>query len=157
MTFPVTTYPLSITHSDGTGLKTNKSKLVGKLENLQDKFSAAPLPSIDVTLVDGGLLIHFFLSAIGKITSSGNLARALLAHACGNRGNEIHVLSDTYHPMSLKQSERKLHGLKTLIISRSDQAPRHGCQKLLQNGIFKEQLEQFFFKENDKGIAMDQF
>lgn len=143
MTFPITIYPLSITHSDGTGLKTDKSKLLGKLEKLQDWSSEAPLPSTDVTLVDGGLLIHSFLSTIGKISSYGNLAR--LAYICGKRGNEIHVLFDTNHPMYLIQSERKLRGAEDgpFIISGSDQAPRQGCQKLLQNGIFKEQLAQF--------------
>ena len=110
MTFPITEYPLSITHSDGSGLKTDKSKLLRKLEALQDGFTERPLPPIDVTLIDGGLLIHSFLSAIGNITSYGNLARNLLAYVCANRGNEVHILFDTYRPMSLKESERKLRG-----------------------------------------------
>lgn len=48
----------SITHSDGIGLKTDKSKLLGKLEKLQDGFSEALLPSIDVILFYDGLLIN---------------------------------------------------------------------------------------------------
>jgi hypothetical protein len=110
MTFPITEYPLSIAHSDGSGLKTDKSKLLNKLEELQDGFSEASPHVIDVTLIDGGLLLHSFLCAIGKITSYRSLARMLLAHVCGSRGNTIHVLFDTYHPNSLKTSERKLRG-----------------------------------------------
>ena len=106
MTFPITEYPLCITHSDRSGFKTEKSKLLNKLEELQDGFTETPLPLIDVTLIDGGQLIHSFLSAIGKITSYGNLARTLLSYVCGRGGNEIHLLFDTYHPMLLKDRER---------------------------------------------------
>ena len=79
MTFPITEYPLCITHSDGSGLKTEKSKLLNKLEELQDGFTETPLPLTDVTLIDGGQLIHSFLSA-----SFGNLAITLIAYVCGN-------------------------------------------------------------------------
>ena len=135
MTFPITEYPLCITHLDGSGLKTEKSKLLNKLEELQDGFTETPIPLIDVTLIDDGLLIHSLLYAIEKIRSYGNLARTLLAHVCGKGGNEIHLLCYTYHPMSLKESERKLRGA------------RKGCQKLLQNGIFKDQLAICLLKE----------
>ena len=95
MTFPITEYPLCITYSDGSGLKTEKSKLLNKLEELPDGLTEIPLPLIDVTLIDGGLLIHSFLSAIGKITSYGNIARTLLVYVCGREGNEINLLFDT--------------------------------------------------------------
>ena len=79
MTFPITEYPLCITHSDGPGLKTEKSKLLNKLEELQDGFTETPLQFSDVTLIDGEMLIHSFLSVIGNITSCINLSRTLLA------------------------------------------------------------------------------
>ena len=84
--------------------------LLKKLEEFQDGFTETALPNIDVTLIDGGLLIHSFLSAIGKITSYGKLARNLLTYVCRSKGNEIHVLFDTSQAMSLKESERKLCG-----------------------------------------------
>ena len=68
MTFPITEYPLCITHYD-SGLNTEGSKLHNKLEELQDGFTETQHPLIDVTLIDGGLLTHSFLSSIGKITS----------------------------------------------------------------------------------------
>ena len=79
MIFPITKYPLCITHSDGSGLKTEKSKLLNKLEELHDGFTETQLRLIDVTLIDGGQLIHSFLSAVGKITSYGNFGKTLLA------------------------------------------------------------------------------
>ena len=126
-----------------------RAKLLNKLEELQDGFTETPLPLINVTLIGGGLLIHSFLSAIGKITSYGNLARTLLSYVCGSGGSEIHLLFDTYHPMSLKESERKLRGAddRPYLITGPEQAPRQGCQKLLQNGIFKDQLAKFLLKE----------
>ena len=145
-------YPLSIAHSDGSGLKTDKSKLLNKLEELQDGFSETPLPVIDVTLIDGGLLTHSFLCAIGKITSYGNLAKTLLAYVCGSRRNEVHVLFDTYRANSLKTSERNLHGADdhAFLIAGPQQAPKQSCQKLLQNGIFKDQLAMFLLNEWQK-------
>ena len=103
-----------------------------------------------MTLIDGGQLIHFFISAIGKITSYGNLARTLLAYVCGSGENEIHLLFDTYHPMPLKEREKKyIRGAddRPFLITRSEQGSRQGCQKLLQSGIFKDQLAMFLLKE----------
>jgi len=132
---PITQYPLSISHSDGTGLKTDKSKLLNKLEKLHHGFNDTPLPSVDVTLIGGGLLIHSFLSAVGKIVFFGNHVRELLVYVCRNPGDKIHVLFDTYRPTSLKQSERKLRGAddQPFVIAGPEQAPKQGCQKLLQN------------------------
>ena len=118
--------------------------LLNRLEELQDGFTETPHPLIDVTVIDGGQLIHSFLSAIGKITSYGNLARTLLAYACGRGGNEIHLLFDTYLPMPLKERQRKYE--EPMIVHSSLQ----GCQKLLQNGIFKDQLAMFLLKELQK-------
>ena len=67
MTFAITEYLLRITHLDGTGLKTEKSKLLKNLEKLQNGLAETPLPLVDVTLIDGGQLIHSFLSAIGRL------------------------------------------------------------------------------------------
>ena len=125
MTFPITEYPLSIAHSDGSGLKTNKSKFLEKLEGMQEGFIDRPIPPVSVTLIDGGLLLHSYLAAIGKITSYGNLARNLLSYVCENQGNEIHVLFDTYQLISLKNNERQLHGAEDypFIISGPEQGP----------------------------------
>lgn len=151
MTFPITEYPLSIAHSDGSALKTDKSKLLNKLEELQDGPEASP-HVFDVTLIDGGLLLHSFLCTIGKIKSYESLARALLAHVCRSRGNTIHVLFDTYLANSLKTGERKLRGAEDhpFFITGPQQAPMQSCQKLLQNGIFKDQLAIFLLDEWQK-------
>ena len=85
-----------------------------------------PIPLIDVTLIDAGQLIHSFLSAIGKITSYENLAMTLLAYVCGSGSKEIHLLFDTYHPIPLNETERKLRGTddRPFLITGSEKAPR---------------------------------
>ena len=110
------------------------------------------MPHIDATLIDGGLLLHSFLSAIGNISSYGDLARRLLGHVCSSIGSEIHVLFDKYMHSSLKESERRLRGAEDqpFIISGSEQAPKQSCQKLLQNGIFKDQLAKFLLMQWQK-------
>lgn len=59
------------------------------------------------------------------------------------------MLFDTYQPMSLKDSERKLRGAddRPFVISGPEQAPRQSCHKLLQNGVFEDQLAKYFLKE----------
>lgn len=149
LSFPLTKWPLAITHSDGSRMTTNKSKLLKKLEELQDGFTQEQLPLISVTLIDGGLLIHSFLSTLGRITTYGNLARSLLASVCSSQGNEIHVVFDTYRTDSLKESERMLRGAadQPYVISGPEQTARQSCQKLLLNGTFKDQLAQFLLRE----------
>ena len=49
----------------------------------------------------------------------------LLAYVYGRGGNSIHLLFDTYHPMSLKESERKQRGAddRPFLITGPEQAP----------------------------------
>ena len=148
MSFPLTEFPLSITHSDGSRIKTDKSKLLKKLEELQC-FSGPLQLAVNATLIDGGLLIHSYLSAIGNISSYGHLARNLLDYVCTSQGEEVHVLFDTYCPMSLKEGERELRGANDhpFIIAGPEQSPRQNCHKLLLNGRFKDELATFLIKE----------
>ena len=152
MAFPIIDFPLSLTHSHGSRITTDKNKLLKKFEKFQEGFTERPHLPIHVTLIDGGLLLHSHLRAIGNITTYGNLARSLLTSVCGNQGNEIHVLFDTYYRMSLKASERRLRGAEDcpFVISSPHQSPRQNCQKLLQNGMFKDQLAGFLLKEWQK-------
>ena len=100
--FPITDYPLSIAHGDGS----IKANLLKKLESRQNGFAQNYLPRIDVTVIDGGLLLHSFLSVTSSNPSYVNLARNLLSHVCSNAGGEIHVLFDTYIQSSIKTTTR---------------------------------------------------
>ena len=131
-------------------MKIKKSKLLNKLESLQEGVKS--LPHIDTTLIDWGLLLHSFLSATGNISSYGKLARCLLNHICSGIGSEIHVVLDKYMPSFMKDSKRRLCGAndQPFIISGSEQAPKQSCLKLLQNGVFKDQLAKYLLLEWQK-------
>ena len=55
-TYPLTTVPLSLAHVDGSINKTDKAKLLNKLESMVS--STAPSQKVYVTLVDGMFLLH---------------------------------------------------------------------------------------------------
>jgi hypothetical protein len=57
LSYPITTYPLSLAHCDGAHVKTEKSSLLIKLESLQtESITEAELPRSYVQVHDGGLL-----------------------------------------------------------------------------------------------------
>ena len=147
--FPITDYPLSIAHGDGSIMKTVKANLLKKLESMQNGFAQNYLPRIDVTVIDGGLLLHSFLSVTSCIASYANLARNQLSHVCSNAGGEIHVLFDTYIQSSIKGYERQLRGAedRPFVITGQEQAPKQSGQQLLKNGLFKDQLAIFLLNE----------
>ena len=148
MEYPLTEYPLSLAHSDGTIMKSPKSKLLNKLETLQDTANFKP-KEITATVIDGGLILHSILSVCGQIVSYGTLARNLLVHVCGYEGMEVHVLFDTYLESSLKSSERKIRGSNgsSFSITGSEQKPMQNGTQLLRNESFKNQLATFLLQE----------
>ena len=110
-------------------IRAQDRKLLNKLDELQDGFTET-LPLIDVTLIDGGQLIHSFLSATGKITSYGNLARTLL-HICVAE----EAMRFTYCLIPIIQCpwrrEREIRGaddLPFLITGLSEVAPKRDLQ-----------------------------
>ena len=94
MAYPITEYPLSIAHADGSMMKTNKADLQKKLEEYQKYLTPAELPTISATIIDGGLLLHSILSNILRMTTFGELARTLLSQISKHKGDSIHVLFD---------------------------------------------------------------
>ena len=151
ISYPITDVPLSLAQPDGSFLKTDKSKLLSKLESFQDGMEHPPA-NTKATVIDGGLLLHSVLPSLGSISSYGDVARKLLGVVCSNIGTEIHVLFDKYVPSSVKDGERRHRGAddQPFLIIGSEQAPRQSCTKLLRNGIFKDQLAKFLMTEWQK-------
>ena len=149
LSFPITDVPLSIAHSDGSLMKTDKSALLRKLEaRLTDSnINSGSLPSIDVTLIDGGLLFHTIL--IDLKGNYGAMARAFLERICAHHGNEIHVLFDVYKENTIKANERQLRGSQnhTYIIAGPEQTPNQSKTELVQNSSFKQEFAKFLLQE----------
>ena len=105
--YPITDMPLSLAHTDGTFLKTDKSALLRCLESKQSVTPTMDVsPTIECSVIDGGLLLHTMLPSVTG--SYGSMALQILSHVCSYLGNEIHVLFDDYRDNSLKQNERNL-------------------------------------------------
>ena len=144
--YPVTSYPLSPAHSDGTNLKTDKAALLEKLEiNQTDPIDT--LPEAYSTVYDGGLLIHSTISQMNSGTSYSSIARTILLLVCSGKGNdEVHVRLDKYVVNSIKDSERQLCGASNqpYVITGPDQKIRQSGKKFLSNSSFKDELGKFF-------------
>ena len=148
LSYPITTYPLSLAHCDGSLVKTDKSALLRYLESLQHEVTV-DIPRNYVHILDGGLLLHSVLSQTHIGTSYGAIARTILSTICTGRSTEVHLCLDKYVPNSIKDSERKIRGAvdSQYIISGPEQKIRQSGQKLLQNGIFKNEFGKFLLRE----------
>ena len=130
--------------------KDTKSALLKKLESVQNLPSSYEEASCDcVHLFDGGLLIHFVLSQTNAGSTFASTARSILSLVCSSKGREIHLCFDKYLESSIKGCERKLRGAfnAPFCITGPHQFIRQRGQRLLTNGIFKDQLGQFLVKE----------
>ncbi|XP_030837116.1 uncharacterized protein LOC105437992 [Strongylocentrotus purpuratus] len=150
LSYPITTYPLSLAHCDGMYMKTNKSALLRSLESLQtENISEAGVLQGHVRVYDGGLLLHSVLSQTNTGASYSSIARNMVSLVLSGKSTEVHVCLDKYVGNSIKDSERKLRGALDTVyeITGPDQTIRQSGQKLLANGVFKNELAKFLLRE----------
>ena len=150
LSYPIITYPLSLAHSDGSYVKTDKSALLKKLEELQtEPVAELDIPCNHSQVYDGGLLLHSVVSQTNIGASYASIARSILSVVCSGRATEVHVCLDKYIENSIKDSERKLRGAvdAPYVITGPNQTIRQNGQKLLGNGMFKNELGKFLMNE----------
>lgn len=148
LSYPITEYPLSLAHCDGSIMKTDKSTLLKKLESMQTTLEI-DMPMRYAHVFDGGLLLHSVLSKTNIGASYASIARTLLSVVCAGKGSEVHVCLDKYLEKSIKGSERELRGAVNTVykITGSEQSIRQSGEKLIKNGKFKDELARFLLKE----------
>ena len=150
LSYPITAVPLSLAHSDGTPLKTDKATLTKALEDKQDiVLTDANLPPIKATVIDGGIILHETMIQLSK-SIYGTMARDVLKRVCRSHGEQIHLVLDKYQSPSIKYSERILHSSgrsQEFIITGPDQAQCQSGTELLKNGGFKVEFACFIMKE----------
>ena len=142
-TYPLTPVPLSLAHVDGSINKTDKAKLLHKLENTIR--STGPEDPVDVTLVDGMFLLHTLQNLP---TTYGEVASVILALLC-NMSNRVDMICDTYREPSIKDlehSRRSADDSMYSITGPSQQRPKN-WQKALQSSRFKTALVKFLVQE----------
>ena len=94
LSYPVPEVPLSLAHSDGTPLKTDKAYLTKKFESRQEVFlDDNSLPPITAAVIDGGIILHETVLQHSKSTYE-TMAKDLLARVCLYRGEQIHLVLD---------------------------------------------------------------
>lgn len=151
LSYPITTYPLALAHCDGSHMKTEKAALLRKLESFQTQtITEVDLPKSFVQVYDGGLLVHSILSQTNMGASFASIARTMLSVICSGSGaSEAHVCLDKYVKNSIKDSERQLRGSvdSVYVITGPEQTIRQSGKKLLNNGVFKDELAKFVLKE----------
>ena len=153
--FPITDVPLALAHSDGTPLKIEKATLTKALERKQETILVdSTLPSIDATVIDGGLLLHETILKHSHSTYA-TMATDVLVKVCSSPGDEIHLVLDKYTTPSIKDCERNLrdrqaNSNQTFVITGPDQAQRQSGKDLLRNVSFKDEFAKFLPQEWQK-------
>ena len=99
LSFPRTPTPLSLSHADGTILKTQKSKLMEELE--PRSFSDKP-NHVDVIIIDPMFFLHLWKDISATF---GTIPRFLLIKTFAQTGNNIHLVFDKVVSPSVKDCE----------------------------------------------------
>ena len=154
LAFPIISYPLSIAHSDGSHVKTEKAALLRHLESLpSEPFTEKNLQEVShlekAKIYDGGLLLHSVISNTNAGASYESVARSILSVVCKGEATEVHVCLDKYIENSIKDSERKSRGAvnSNYVITGPEQKMRQNGKKVLKNGVFKHEFGKFLLDE----------
>jgi len=140
--YPLTPTPLSLSHTDGSMLKSPKSALMTCLET---QIITLPPNSIDVTVLDAMFILHL---QSNLPETFGGVARYLLKYIVGNAGNEVHFVTDKWITPSIKDCERDKRGSSSLSyqINGANQKRPSNWLQALRNSTFKKSLVRFLSK-----------
>ena len=136
LSFPLTTFPLSLCHSDGSMLSSPKSNLTKYLET----FSVTGSPKIvHETIIDAMFFLRLHVNLPHTFES---LARYILARIVSCEGDTIHFVCDKWIQPSIKDCEREDRGSLNGIYSIKGPAQTRPSDwnNALKNRSFKESL-----------------
>lgn len=141
--YPLTPVPLSLAHVDGNINKTDKAKLLHKIEKMVT--STDPEAPVEVTLVDGMFLLH----ALHSLPNTyGEIASVILRKLC-EMSQRVDMICDTYVVPSVKDlehSRRCADDAMYTITGPSQQRPKD-WQKALRSSSFKMAFLRFLSQE----------
>ena len=141
--YPLTVVPLSLAHVDGSINRTDKAKLLHKIENMVDVSNLNA--TVDVTIVDAMFLLHTLLNLPNTY---GEIAKTLMAKLC-EMSKRVDLVFDMYVTPSVKDSEheRRLADDVTYTITGPGQRRPKDWQKALRSASFKTALFHFLLDE----------
>ena len=149
LTYPLTPVPLSLSHVDGTMLKTDKSKLYSVLE--PNKKSDPPVAN--ETVIDASFFLYLQLNLPSTF---GGVARAILSKVMNHNGSVIHYVTDKWLSPSIKDSERvgRNSSDQTYEIKGPNQKRPTKWMDALKNPNFKIALNKYLIDAwNDDSLA----
>ena len=150
LSYPIMDVPLSLAHSDGIPLKTDKVTLTKALESKQETVPTdSGITQIKATVIDGGIMLYETVMKHSKYTYA-MMASDILVKICSSHGKQVHLVLDKYQSPSIKDSERNLRYSSTpqaFNITGPDQAQRQSGTQLLKNVLFKEAFANFVMEE----------
>ena len=98
--YPLTKFPLSLSHYDGSMQKTSKSKLLQHLESIVEPSTAV---DINVTIIDAFFFLHLSTNLPKYF---GGVAEFILRNICNAKGTVVYFISDKTVSPSIKDAER---------------------------------------------------
>ena len=142
-TFPLTPVPLSLAHVDGSMNKTDKSKLLHKLEAMVE--STPPSEGVDVTLVDAMFVLH---TMVNLPITFGEIAHLLSQKLC-EMSPRVDFICDSYLTPSIKDAEHTRRGENEAVftITGPQQKRPKDWQKALRSASFKTAFFRFLVDE----------
>lgn len=101
--YPLTPTPRSLSHADGSFVKTDKSTLASHLETKVADLPHETPSFVDVTIIDGFFLLH----TLGEIPRTfAQISKKFLQMVTQYKSSEIHLVFDLYLTPSIKNAER---------------------------------------------------
>ena len=151
MEYPLTPVPFSLAQIGGLMNKTDKSKLMHRLEKFQridkDEDTNTGKPHIDIAIYDAMFLLH----TLKMPETYGALAYKLLEIAIHSTpAREVHILFDTYGNQTIKDCEHERR-LKVptvdITVTGADQKTPKKSVDAFRNEQFKTSLIRFLYRE----------
>lgn len=144
--FPLTPVPLSMCHSDGTMVHTDKSKLFKLLEGTVSDHGSPTF--IGTHIIDGNFQFHSM--SPDQPETYGELSRNILLTSLAYKSRRIDIIFDTYERPSIKDCERERREAVVggkLVIEGPQQKRDSNFRKQLERESFKRELPVFLTKD----------
>ena len=138
--YPLTPYPLALSHVDGSMIKSPKSAV---LKYLESKLVSEPPSSVDVTIIDAMFFLHLHTNLP---SSFHGVAHYLLARICECAGSTIYFVADKWISPSIKDLEREKRATSSEFIYSINgpvQKRPGNWLSALRSNTFKESLLKF--------------
>ena len=116
LSLPIIVYFMAFSLPDNTPVKTQKSKLLHKLEDLQkDQIDEVVGMNFAHHIYDKGLLLDSVLCTTTSGTNFGSVACNILSFVCGSGSSEVYLCFDHYKTVVLNRGSVEPQGFDEIV------------------------------------------